>query len=172
MSRKAQQFANIITQPLNIYNFLINIPAISFSNVVQSSVFPSEQLQTMSLFTQGEEVRYPTKPKNGGQWPINIPEADSGIMRREFEALKSAVYDQRRGIILPTKWYDINVTSRDEADNPVFSAILHGCWILGRQNVNLNAQNVTDSWKWDYLFIYQWLEDKDHNNPGTPNPFR
>lgn len=172
MSRKVQQFANVITQPLNIYNFDISIPAINFSSVVQASTFPSEKLQIMTLFTHGEQVQYPSIPKNGGQWQVTLPESDSGIIRREFEAIKSNMWNQKTGLLTPPKWYDISVIARDLADNPVFSGVLHGCWIMGRNDVNLNAQDVQTSWKWDYMFIYQWLEDKDHNNPGTPNPSR
>lgn len=171
MSRKVQQFANVITQPLNIYNFAIEIPSIQFSNIVQSTTFPSEKLRIMTLYTHGEKVQYPSIPENGGQWTIKIPENDSGLIRREFEALKSRCWNQMTGLLTPPKWFNISVSSRDLADNLVFSAVLHGCWIMGRNDVSLSNQDVSTSWAWDYVFMYQWLEDKDHNNQGTPNPF-
>lgn len=172
MSRKVQQFANIITQPLNTYNFHVNIPEANFSMIVESTQFPSEQLREVVLYYKGEEIRYPAIPQNSHQWSFNIVENDSGAIRRQFDALKSSRYNQSTGLLVARPWRDVQIFARDMADNPVFSCILHGAWCKGRgDGPSLNANSVTDSWKWTYQFVFQWIEDVDHNNQGMPNPF-
>ena len=81
MSRKVQQFANIITTPLNVHNFIVTIPGFVEATVVESTTFPSDTLREMKLWFQGEEVRYPTIAENSGKWAIKIPENDRGLIR-------------------------------------------------------------------------------------------
>lgn len=177
MSKQANHFASIITQPLNVYNFEIRIKSLvdevnaDILLTVQSTTFPSEQMRNMSLFNKGEEIQYPAKPQLGGDWSISIPESDKGRTHAELDRLKNAMYNQKTGSMTPTLWYDIEVFQKDLRENVVFSVVLHGCWIKGRNATNLNTQDVTTSWSNDYTFHYTWLEDKlVENLEGSPNP--
>lgn len=171
MSLKLNAFATIITNPLNIHNFLVDIPgAPNGSIVVASSVFPSEKLREVKLHYQGEEIRYPTIAGNDGIWKVTVPEADSGIVRRELDSLKSKMWNQKTGIFVPQLWKAVTVTARNLQLEPVFKAILHGCWLLGRDQVTLDNSDPTKNWNWDYEFRFQWIEDVDLNAVASPNP--
>ena len=177
MSRKINTFASFITQPLNVYNFQIRITSPtdkvdeSVLMVVESTKFPSEKLREMVLNYQGEKISYPAKPENGGTWTITVPEGDKAQVRKELDRLKNKQYDQKSGVMSPTTWYDVEVFHRDLQDNIVFSIVLHGCWLMGRNEIDLKTEDATSSVKWSYDFKYQWIEDKVNDNEGSPNPF-
>lgn len=161
MSTKVQTFANIITQPLNTHNFHVSIPEINYDVLVESTTFPSRKLQSVTLWFQGEPIKYPTLPGETQEWTVTLPESENGVVRKDFESLLAKTYDQKSGLLHTKKWKNIVVTARDLEDNVVFSSILHGAWIAGRSDVNLSSQAVTEPWKWQYSFIYQWIEDID-----------
>lgn len=177
MSRCINQFASIITQPLNIYNFKIVIKnAVDEVNekillTVQSTTFPAETLRETTLNYKGEEIHYPAKPTIGGDWTFTIPDNDNGMVHAELDRLKNAMYDQKTGTMTPTLWYDVEVMQLDLSDNIVKSAIMHGCWLKGKDNTSLDTSNVTTSWSNTYTFRYAWLENKNIDGlKGTPNP--
>lgn len=159
MSRKVQQFANIITTPLNVHNFIVTIPGFVEAIVVESTTFPSDTLREMKLWFQGEEVRYPTIAENSGKWAIKIPENDRGLIRSKLQAFRNSIYDQKTGIIIPALWKDITVHARDLNNQLVFGVILHGAWIRGRNEVQLANSDPSQNWKWDWQFTFQWIED-------------
>jgi len=177
MSRKVNTFASFITQPLNVYNFEIRITSPTDKvdetvlMVVESTKFPSEKMRTMEKNFQGEKITYAAKPDSSGTWTITVPEGDKGQTRKELDRLKNKMYDQKSGSVIPTIWYDVEVFHRDLQDNIVFSVVLHGCWLKGRDAIDLKTNDVSSSVSWNYEFQYQWIEDKLNNNPGTPNPF-
>ena len=168
MSRKINTFAGIITQPLNVYNFVIKINAKGVDAInndilqtVQSTTFPTEQLREMTLNYRGEVITYPAKPQNGGDWSFTIPENDGGQIRKELDKLKNHIYDQQTGVMTPMPWFDVEVMQLDLQENKVFSVVLHGCWLKGRSNAQaLNQSEVSTSWTNDYAFHYTWIEDK------------
>lgn len=166
MSNKVQVLANIVAQPLNTYNFRIDIPEINYSVLVESTTFPSQKLREVVLYFQGEAVKYPTLPDTPSPWQVTLPESDKGVVRNDFESLISSYYDQRTGLMKYKKWSNITVTACDMADNVVFVCVLHGAWCAGRESVNLSAQSVGDAWKWNYEFHYQWIEDLDVKKIG------
>lgn len=171
MSLKVNTFASIITNPMNVHNFVVSIPGVTNGSIVVSSTtFPSEKLREIILHYQGEEIVYPTLPKNDHSWKVKVPESDSGIIKKEFDVLKKKSYNQKTGLFTPTKWKDVPVVARDLAGNEVFKVILHGVWIVGRESVDLNNSDPTKNWEWDYEFRYQWLEDVDSNNQGSESP--
>ena len=129
-----------------------------------------EKLQKVTLHFQGEEVRYPTIPKNDGVWKVKVPETDSGVIKKELDALKSKLYSQKTSIFTPKLWTDVNVTARDLEGNEVFRVVLHGVWLVGRETVELNNSDPTKNWEWDYEFCYQWIEDSDAKNQGSASP--
>lgn len=172
MSVKVQAFANIITNPLNIHNFLVKIDDVDLDLIVQSTVFPSESLRTITLYVHGEPVRYPTLPENSGSWSVRVPENDNGIVKQTFEKLKSSMWNQKTGVFTPKKWKNVQIFARDLADNIVFSVILHGVWLKGRNDVNLANDNPANNWNWDYQFVYNWIEDVDYKNDATNSPMK
>lgn len=169
MSLRLNSFARIITQPMNIHKFIVDIPGVPNGSIVVSATsFPSEKMRKVVLHFQGEEIRYPTIPANDGTWRVKVPESDNGIIRRELDALKSKRWDQKTGTFVPLLWESVTVHARDLADNIVYSVILHGVWLVGRESVDLNNADPTRNWEWDYEFCYQWLEDQDAKNIGSP----
>lgn len=170
MSLKANQFVKVIQQPLNTYNFVVDIPDIAYGLLVSSTTFPSEKLQTVSLYFQGEEIAYPCLPKNGGSWKVSVPESDSGAVKKVFDTMKQSMFSQKTGFLTPKRWKDITVTARDQSNNLVFSVILHGAYCVGREGQNLDNSQNTSAWKWEYEFHYTWIEDVDLNNKGSEAP--
>lgn len=171
MSIKVNTFASIITNPLNVHNFLVTIPSSPLGSiVVSSSEFPSEKLQEVVKYYQGHQIAYPTIPKTGGSWKVTLPESDSGIIKRELDRLKNMQYDQASGIFVPNIWESVAVTARDLSGRPVFSCAMIGCWLMGRDSVNLSNDDASKSWDWTYEFRYQWLEDIDFFHGGSKSP--
>lgn len=168
MSIKAQQFARIITNPMNLHKFEVSIPGIEYSTIVESSTFPSQgPHREIVLWAQGEKVSYYGLPENGGEWSITIPESDSGAIKEAFDAKFASQYDQKTGLVTPRVWDDILVVCKDLADQSVFSVTLHGCWIMRRGDLNLNASSPEAAAKWDYTFKYNWLEDNKITGKGS-----
>lgn len=162
MSIKAQTFARIITNPMNLHKFRIDVPDIDYTVIIESSTFPAQgAYREIDLWIQGEKVAYPGLPENGGQWGFKIPEADSGIIKKEFDKKFAAFYNQKTGLFTPHKWDDIVVTCLDLSDKDVFSVVLHGAWILKRGDLSLDASRAEAAAKWDYTFVYNWLEDNE-----------
>lgn len=162
MSNKVQTFASIITNPMNLHNFEVRIPGVDPNTtlIVESTTFPTQgKFREISLWFQGEKVTYPGLPENGGNWTIRIPESDTGVVAKEFHKLVTAMYNQKTGVMKPTVWKDVEVYCKDLQGNITFSVILHGCWLAQKNQVNLNASTPDQSWKWDYVFVYQWIED-------------
>ncbi len=170
MSLKANRFTQIIQQPLNVYNFVVDIPDVAEGLLVSSTTFPSEKLQTFSLYFQGEEIQYPCSPKNGGSWKIRVPESDSGAVKKVFDTFKRSMWNQKTGWLTPKKWKDITVTARDQSDNLVFSVVLHGAYCIGREGQDLDNSKNTTTWQWEYEFHYTWIEDIDLTNKGSEAP--
>jgi len=162
MSRKIQNFINIITTPLNIHNFEVSIPGFDYPFIVQSTTFPTETMRTVVLYTFGEEVRYPTIPQNSGNWRIQVPDNDNGDIREALDAFKNRRWDQLSGIMDGSSidWDDIVVKARDLNNQVVFQSTLVGAWLQGREEVQLNNSDPTQAWKWDYTFRYQYIIDK------------
>jgi len=159
MSIKVSTFTSIINQPLNTHKFNVSIPELDLSMIVESTTFPSEQLEEVQLYYQGESIKYPTIPSQSQSWSITIPEGDNGVVRRQFEELKSKFYSQKTGLLKNNPWKDVVITVLDLQDKEVFKVILHGVWLKGRNDVSLSADSTTTPWKWEYSFVYQWIED-------------
>lgn len=170
MAHKVQVLTGIIANPMNVYNFEVQIPGVNngLPLIIESTTFPAQgKFREISLWYQGMQVRYPGLPENGGAWTFKIPEADNGIVGNTFQEIFNSMYDQKSGVLKPNTWKDISVFSKDQAGNIVFHVVLHGAWISQRNPVNLAQSSVSDAWKWDYTFIYQWIEDVLVSNVGT-----
>lgn len=163
MSIKVQNFAKIITNPLNVHNFVVKIEGVvlGFDLLVRSTTFPSEEKRVVVLHVAGEEVRYPTIPKNNGSWAFQIPENDDGKIYQIFKNLSDEIYDQKTGQIKSTSLKDIEIFARDLQDNVVFSTVLKGAWIQSRGEVALSNQDPAQNWNWDFKFVYQWIQDNE-----------
>lgn len=173
MSRKATAFAAVITNPLNIHNFQCYIPGVADEKtmIIESTNFPTEKFRMIRLWFQGEEVLYPGLPENDHSWKFRIPESDSVVVARVFKEIKDSMYNQKTGILSPTRFKDVEVRARDLNGNIVFSVVLHGAWLRGREAVQLTNNEPANSWKWDYEWIYDWIEDKISEVPGSINPY-
>lgn len=175
MSLKANKFATTITNPMNIYNFQINIPGVTeeIALCVQSTSFPSRgKTRNVDLYVQGEKVTYPTLPENGGTWSFKIPDSDSGIVRQTLKALFDEQYNEKEGTFHPHIWKDIDVFALDQPGNTCHHVILHGAWIQSLDNVNLDASNPGTAWQDNYTFVYNYVENVEVGvAPGAIYPF-
>jgi hypothetical protein len=164
MSNKVQTFASIISNPMNLHNFEVQIPGVD-SNVtliVESTTFPAQgKFREISLWFQGEKITYAGLPENGGSWTVRIPESDTGKVAKELHKLIKQFYDQKTGVMLPGTWKDITILSKDLSGKIVFKVVLHGAWLAQKNQVNLSSSTPDQAWKWDYVFVYQWVEDVD-----------
>lgn len=175
MSLKAATFATTITNPMNTYNFQIVIPGVAdnITLCVQSTSFPARgKTRNVDLYVQGEKVSYPTLPENGGTWSFKIPDSDSGITRQTFKALLDEQYNEVTGEFFPHKWKNIDVFALDQPGNSVHHVILHGAWIQGQDNINLDASNPGTAWQDTYTFYYNYVENVGvGEGPGSIYPF-
>lgn len=163
MSVKVPAFRSIITQPLAVHKFLVDIPGFGENAiVVQATALPGEQLRDQILYIQGEPVYYPTTAQTSHLWPFSVPENENGDISAFFERKKSAIWNQKAGTISPPTWEAIKIYARDLQDNPVLACILHGCWIQGRQDVQLSQQDPTVNWMWQWAFRFQWIENAEN----------
>ena len=177
MSQKIQTFTQIITTPANIHNFGISFEQSGplmpqslldefndVSMIVQSTSMPSDNMRTTSLWMHGEEVRYAAVPQNSGQWGFNIPESEDGAIASILERIRQHLWDERTGAMSASalQWFNIRITSNDLNTQASFSTLLHGCWLIGRNDVQMSMQSPEQNWKWDYMVRYQWLEKLNH----------
>lgn len=177
MSQKIQAFTQIITTPQNVHNFSLTFEQSgslmpqslldefnAVSVIVQSTSMPSDQMRSTTLYAHGEEIRWPAVPQNSGNWGFNIPESDTGEIGAILQRLRAELWDSRTGAMSANalQWFNVRVTANDLNSQANFSTLLHGCWLLGRHDVNLSQQNPEQNWKWDYQLRYQWLEVLNH----------
>lgn len=165
MSRKVDSFRKFIPNPLNVHNFLVDIPGIGeYGLVVQSTSFPSERARTTQLFIAGERVTYPTVPDNSHSWAVTVPESDGGVTKQKFDALIDKYWDQKTGAItvnMASPFDQVIVYARDLNGNEVFKCTLVNCWLQGRDDVALDASNPENNWKWQYTFVFDYILDRD-----------
>lgn len=173
MSRKAAQLAAIITNPLNVHNFVCIIEGFSTEKalIIESTTFPTEKFREITLWIQGEKVIFPTLPESENRWKFKIPESDSVTVHRDLTAIKGSMYNQKTGRFTPTRFKSIEVIARDLADNNLFSVRMHGAWLKGRDSASLANNNPSESWKWDYEWVYDWIEDIIQPEIATTNPY-
>lgn len=168
MSLKQQTFAGIITQPLNLHNFMIKIPGFDYAMIIQSTSLPAETQREQVLSWQGEEIHYPTLPQTAGVWNFTVPENDDGKVQAAFLALRKKQHNQLTGRVGNPLWFPVQIYARDLHDNNVLQCTLQGCWWRTRAEVQLNTTDPQQNWNWQYQIQYHWIDDKVSGNNGTP----
>lgn len=165
MSQKVAAFRSYISNPLNIHNFFVDIPGIGeYGLVVQATTFPGERARVTTLFVAGERVSYPTVPDNDHSWAVTVPESDSGETYKRFGALIRKYWDQETGALTinsENPFDRVIVYARDLNGNVVISRTLVNAWLQGPANVNLNAQNPEENFKWEFTFVFDYILDSD-----------
>ena len=163
MSRQVDIFRQQIVQPLNIHNFLVDIPELGeYGLTIQSTQFPSERTRVVNLAVSGEQIQYPTVPETSHEWTFTIPENESGRAREILEGMRRRYWDQEAGTLnlsLNNPYERIRIYARDLNRRIVFSTQLHWAWVLGRQDVSLDQNAPTTPWNWQYAFRYDYLVD-------------
>lgn len=170
MSVKATKFQELLGNPLNTFNFVVDIQAKGFSKVsllVASTTFPSQTLQEFQLYFQGERVKFPSIPSNSGEWNCTMPEGELQKVMQAMKEYMDLVYDDKTGIL--TYWavtdkFTIEIYPRQlrgdvNGSNKLYGVRLHGCYFKGRESVNLDNGNPTGNWVWNLNFSYDWMED-------------
>lgn len=160
MSNKTAKFIAAITNPLTKHNFLVRTPLLEGVDVlVQATAFPSEKLRVLTLYYQGEPIRFPATPENEGTWSCQIPESETAIVFKKMAAEKGLIWKQKDGVLFPGNKTVIEVVARGLKDKELFSVKLHGSFILTRGNVDLSNQEAATGWIWNVTFSYDWIED-------------
>ena len=138
MSNKTQAFLSVLGNPQNTHNFQVTVPQLSGIEILVSSTsFPTEKLRTITMYFQGEPVRFPTIPENEGIWNCGIPESESAKVFGRFMQHRGLIYNQRTGSFLPPVRQVIRVAARDLADNECFAVKMHGAFFIQRNAVDL-----------------------------------
>lgn len=153
-----------ITAPANLHRFRIDIPRSDFgmngkySCIVEAAAFPAPgPMREIALWVDGEKVTYPGQPENGGTWTFKIPESDKFEIVKSLDALIEEMYNFETGTGTTRTWRDVTIWSLNLEDKPVAGVKLHGAWMKNRNQVNLNAADASQAWKWDYVMVYNWV---------------
>jgi hypothetical protein len=179
MSIKGRTFENMLGNPLNIHNFMVTIPALdNIQMMVSSTTFPSEQLQDYVMYFQGERVKFPSIPTNSGVWNCTMPEGELAKVYQSLRAHMRLNYNQTTGKM--THWairdkFDIIVTARGlrgdvNGSDRIFSTTLVGCYVKGRQDVNLDNSQATTNWVWSVQFSFDAIHDETATPLTPPEP--
>lgn len=188
MSLKANTFTSFLGNPLNTHNFTVVIPALSDIQIlVASTNFPTEQLQEYILWFQGERIKFPSLPTNSGNWTCTMPEGELAKVNNTFNSYMRKVYKQDTGALMFWAFvdkFDIEVYARglrgtvtdanNYTDAPVLGVKMVGCFLKGRQDVNLANNAPTTNWVWTLQFSYdylEWLSDYQGLEPSAAIPF-
>jgi hypothetical protein len=160
MGYKIVHFTNLITQPLNTHNFVCKIPGFEvWAPLVSNSNFPTEQLQQVQRYVQGERIYYPAIPQNGGTWPFTLPEGDGAQVWRDYLLQQQRLWSQPNAELEHPYWDTVNVVQLDLKNVPVLGVALKGCWLQGVGGpVGLNNSATTTPWDWQFNMVYQWIE--------------
>lgn len=164
MSRKVDQFKESFGSPLTVNNFEIDIPNMSGSIDVfaQSATFPGTKLRITELNYWGEKVGFPAIPDYSRRWRVTIPENLNG---KTYESIKKAMnlwYEQYTGLLLlPTSLgQTINVRMiHPYTGKEIFNAKLHNAFIIGYDDITLNAAGATETMMFNVEFYYDWVQN-------------
>lgn len=160
MSLKAQTFKTVVTTPLLTFNYLVEIPGMGEDSIaIQTTSLPAESQRYARLFVGGEPVDYSTIPETSHTWSFTVPDDESARIYSFFKSKSSIAWNQRAGVQRTSPGETIKVYLRTLTNENVLQVTLHDCWIVGRQEVQLNQSDPTAVLMWTYTFHYGWLED-------------
>lgn len=166
VSRKIDAFRLLIQQPLTKRDFLLFIPAIVQASILAQAVtFPTEQLQSVEVYKQGQKIELPTKFETGGDWSFDIPDSTLTLIRYN---LLDVLYNKQifdvyffLGNILNS----INLgglTSIQSILSNAFSYLttaqkLGGCWIRSISPVEFSQSDPETPILWRVLVHYNYI---------------
>lgn len=160
MSLKINAFIKKLGNPLTRHNFVVRSPLLGgMEMLVSSTTFPSEQMRDVILYYLGERIKWPTIPENSGVWNANIPEGEDGQVFVALGQQKGILWNQKLGILQPGIKSQIEVVARTVNDAEVFKVVLHGCYIKGPSDIDLDYMDPTQAWRWNWTFSFDWIEN-------------
>ena len=160
MSKKLNTFASAIGNPQNTHIFTLVIPELSGLEVlIQSTSLPQEKLRKMTLHFQGEPISWPTVPEYEHNWSCKIPESEGAIVFRKYVAAREAIWNSQLGSLVFPLRGDIKIEMRDLNQVAVLGKILHGCWIMGLDNIEVDSSDPTKILTWSPTWHYDWSEN-------------
>ena len=166
MSVKINAYIEKLGNPLTRHNFVVRSPLLGgIEMLVASTTFPTEQMRDVTLYYLGERIKWPTIPENSGVWTVNVPEGEDGQVYVALGKQKGLIWNQKMGVLIPGVKSQIEVVARTVNDAEVFKVILHGGYIKGPSDVDLDNSDPTQAWRWNFTFSYDWIEDVPLN-PG------
>lgn len=168
MSIKVNIFRGLLGNPMNTHNFYVRIPRMSdVELLVSATSFPTEKLETVPYYYQGEIVYYPTMPRRGGTWTCTLPEGEYAKVYRTASLEFGTDFLQKIGIMnhySNTDKFDILVAAKSIRAGVVpmprqipMSVRLEGCVFLGLDPVQLNSGQANQMWVWNLTFSYDSL---------------
>lgn len=166
MSRKIDIFRLLIQQPLTKRDFLLFIPAIAQASVLaQATTFPTEQVQSVEVYKQGQKIELPTKFETVGDWSFDIPDSTLTLIRYN---LLDVLYNKQLfevyfflGNILNSVNFE-GLTSLQSIASNVFSYLttaqkLGGCWIRNISPVEFSQSDPETPIMWRVLIHYNYI---------------
>lgn len=164
MSRKVDQFRTSFGSPLTVNNFEISIPNMNdkIDVIAQSATFPGTKLRVVDMHYFGETLGYPALPDYQRRWKVTIPENLNGDT---FAAIKKSMnlwYEQYTGLLLLPTSIGQNIDVRminPENDREIFKVKLWNAFIIGYDDIVLDAGGSTTPMMFNVEFYYDWVQN-------------
>lgn len=161
MSRSVDTFKSNFGRPVPISHFRVSIPGIDKCTemMVQSTSFPTEKMRVIAMHYWGETQLYPAIPDSSHRWKCTIPENEQGRTFRDICKQQRLWYEPITGLMLIPNSIGQNITISllDYNHKEITKAILVNSFIIGTDDVNLNAQSSTTALTYNVEFAYDWI---------------
>lgn len=160
MSHISTVFRVLMPAPLTTHKFVITWPSILGERVMllaESTTFPSIKMGDVAIPFRGEVIYRPTGHKNTDHiWRVRVAE-DLLMTVRESILQMQARVDRQGNFFTNRKTVKVFIPNQQDIPLPAFT--LYGCWLVGRDPVNLDSADPTNPWKWNLEFRYADIDD-------------
>lgn len=160
MSHISSVFRVLMPAPLTTHKFIITWPSLLGERVMlvaESTTFPSVKMGDVAIPFKGEVIYRPTGHKNTDHiWRVRVPEDLLMTVRESILQIQARV-DRQGHYFSNRKTVTVMIPNQQDIPLPAFK--LYGCWLVGRDPVNLDSADPTNPWKWNLEFRYADIDD-------------
>lgn len=165
MSRRITAFKVATIQPQTTCNYAIWIPSITRSPIaIELTRLPFKKTLSQSVYIRGIDYQIPVKQVAQGQWSCTMSE--NILMGSLYQSLSKWNKDVSGNVGTTNevvtfglgKVY-IFITDALTGKAPVVQTILDDCYLVGIEDLNLNASGATDVMKVQLTFQYNNIID-------------
>ena len=168
MSRKVDIFRLAIPHPLTQKDVTVICPRILQMAIVgQSSTFPTEELQGVTIPVRGQEVELPTRFKVNSDWSFTVPDSTFTQVRLNLMTVmyKKVLFDVYLllgdyGSVLNTNNLSASLVSLLGASFSALSTAqtLCRCWIRRIEPVQFSADTPDKPVLWSVTVHYNYIK--------------